>query len=602
MSQPTGEGSGQTTFERDGRSRPGWSRAARRYLPFVAIAAVIGVVVAVVGAGGGDDDGADGEDATVSTELTSNEELILSGPMTPQRAELEGVKPDFGPNCDTERGTIKLPTVYAPPCVEPFTGDNGGATATGVTEDEILIVRYVLNPEVDPTLTALASGVGADTDPETSNQAIFEFADVYNEVFETYGRRVVVEPYLATGRQDDEEAARADAIAIAEMEPFAVITGPLQAAPVFSEELASRGIICTGTCSSAVSESIIEPNLPYMLPITVTPDQASLLSAEMIGKLAGPGPAELAGDPDLQNRQRKYGLVWFDRPAGDQAESVQAMRDALAEFDIEIAPEADIRYELDLTRLQENARTIISRLKDAGVTTVIFRGDLITPQELTAEATAQDYFPEWILGPSVLADTTRWARSYDPEQWSNGFGISTTQSTRAEVVTQTPFRLYDWAYGGDPPNNTIDTQEPPLRWMFIGIHLAGPNLTPDTFREGLFRFPPAGGGPTTAQVSFGDHGVWSDIDLGGADDATILWWDPDASGQDENGNEGQGMYRYANGGQRYTLGNFPDALEEAGLFDNESSVLIYDQVPPEDRTPDYPRPEFERVQSARGGG
>ena len=32
------------------------------------------------------------------------------------------------------------------------------------------------------------------------------------------------------------------------------------------------------------------------------------------------------------------------------------------------------------------------------------------------------------------------------------------------------------------------------------------------------------------------------------------------------------MYRYANGGERYTIGNLPTSLEEAGLFDVDASV------------------------------
>ena len=107
---------------------PGWMKAARRYGPIAAVAVLIAGAVVVFGGGGddgGDDDAADGE-------IPSEEELIRSGPMTPQKAELEGVdldEIDFGPNCDTELGTIMLVSVYAPPCVEAFDGDNGGATA-----------------------------------------------------------------------------------------------------------------------------------------------------------------------------------------------------------------------------------------------------------------------------------------------------------------------------------------------------------------------------------------------------------------------------------------------------------------------------------------
>ena len=77
---------------------------------------------------------------------------------------------------------------------------------------------------------------------------------------------------------------------------------------------------------------------------------------------------------------------------------------------------------------------------------------------------------------------------------------------------------------------------------------------------------------------------------GGIDDATIIWFDPTVSGKDEVGNQGVGLYRYAKGGQRYTLGQFPDTVQDAGLFDDASSVTIFDQVPPSDQTPDYPPP------------
>jgi hypothetical protein len=51
------------------------------------------------------------------------------------------------------------------------------------------------------------------------------------------------------------------------------------------------------------------------------------------------------------------------------------------------------------------------------------------------------------------------------------------------------------------------------------------------------------------------------------------------------------MYRYANGGERYTIGNLPDSVEEAGLFDVDASVTVYETVPEEDQTPTYPPPD-----------
>jgi hypothetical protein len=570
-----------------GRRRTGPLTVARRYAPFLAMVMAIAAVVVVFGGDtGGDDAG------TTATEVASTDELMASGPVTWDRAEAEGRTDEieWGPDCDTETGRIRIPILVVPQCVEPFSGDNGGATYRGVTEDEILLIYYQTDPALDPIGASMVSATGADVDPESGARALQDYTDLYNSIFETYGRRVRVETFTGTGAGDDREAARADAITIAEREPFAVIGGPLQSGPAFAVELAARDIICGPTCATALPEEIVDEYYPYLWQVGPTPDQAAALAAEMIGKLARPGPATLAGDPALQSQDRRYALVHYDTAEGDHQAVFEALRDQLAENDVELT--IDIPYELDMAAMQEDARTIISRLESSGITTVIFYGDPLMPGTLTTEATAQDYRPEWILGPSLLADTTIFGRRADGEQWKNGFGLSLT-AARADRSTIDAFQVYEWAYGAPPENNTVSVIEPLVRTMFTGIHLAGPDLNPESLRDGFYRAPPAGGTPMTAQVSRGDHGVWPEQDNGGSDDATIVWWDPAATGEDETGNEGVGMYRFANGGQRYTLGNFPESPEEAGLFDVENSVTVYEQVPPEEQTPEYPPPEIE---------
>jgi hypothetical protein len=563
-----------------------WTRAAKRYGPIAAVVALIAGAVVVFGGGGGDDDGSDGGGG--ATEVASEDELIRSGPMTPQRAELEGVDDvDFGPRCDTETGRIALPMVLVPPCVEPFEGDNGGATSPGVTGDEVKIIYYSSDPANDPLGAAMIGGIGADVNADTAQEAVDRYADIYNQYFETYGRTVVVESFIGSGASDDVAAAKADAIAIAEKEPFAVIGGPAQSLSTFGPEIASRGIVCGPSCSGAAPEDVIEEYAPYLWLVGPTPDQAAALTAEMVSKLAGPGPAAMAGDPAMQGQDRVYGIVHYDTAEGEHQPVFEALARELGESGIDLA--TDVEFQLDLARMQENARTMITKLKDAGVTTVIFYGDPLSPSALTTEATAQGYFPEWILGPNVLADTTIFARGNDGQQWKNGFGLGLNPA-RGERSTTDAFRVYEWAYGEQPANNTVRVLEPPVRTMFAGIHMAGPELTPETFRDGLLRLPVGGGGPTIPQVSRGEHGVWPTFDWGGVDDAGIIWWDPEATGVDEVGRDGVGMYRYANGGERYAIGEFPDSLEEAGVFDVDSSVMVYDQVPAEDQVPDYPPP------------
>jgi hypothetical protein len=563
---------------------PPWMKGLKRYGPIVAVVALVAGAVVIFGGGGGDDE--DG-DSGGGTEAASQEDLIRSGPMTPEKAELLGEEVDFGANCDTELGRIMLKSVYAPPCVEPFEGDNGGATSPGVTADAVTVVYYRADPALDPLTAATIENAGADVNPESATETVRAFADLYNQLFETYGRTVNVEVYTGTGPGDDVAAAQSDAIAIAEKDPFAVFGGPNQAYNVFAAELASRGIICGPTCAIASPESVVEANQPYVWGQGPTPDQAAALASEAIGNLAGPGPAEFAGDEAMRTQDRTYALLHYENTDGDFAGVFETYQDELAANGIELT--TDIEFTLDLPRAQENARTLITRLREAGITTVIYTGDPLTPASLTEEATAQGYFPEWILASSYLMDTTLFGRRTDQQQWKNGFGVSAVPA-RGERSTNGAFQIWDWAYGGEPPNNTANILEPPLRTIFTGIHLAGPELTPETFRDGLYRYPISGGGPTEAQTSRGDHGVWPDHDWGGVDDMTLIWWDPTATGEDEVGTEGTGMYRYANGGERYTIGNMPTSIEETGLFDVESSVTVYDEVPEGDRAPDYPPP------------
>jgi len=564
----------------------GGARALRRYGPIVAAAVVVVAAVAIFGRG--DDDGDDGDEAALDVD---GDELADSGPITFQRAEEEGLDDiDFGDHCDPETGRIELPTTLAAQCVEAFEGDNGGATSKGVAEDEILIVSYQTDPEVDPLASSIASGGGADTDPALTEEALDNYARLYNEVYETYGRTVRVERFIGTGASDNVETAKADAIEIADMEPFAVIGGPGQATGPFAAELAKEGIVCGPNCTLSEPESILEDNLPYMWAPGPTPDQAASLAAEMVGKLVAPGKAELAGDEETRAQDRVYALLHYDTPGGDHQEIFEALRDDLADNGVELA--TDIRFELDLATAQEDARTMVARLEEAGVTTVLYYGDPFTPGPLTKEATEQDYHPEWIMGPTVLGDSTFFARMMDGEQWQNGFGMSLIAG-RGTPDTNESVHIYEWAFGEEPPANTVTVSEPPLRTLFTGIHLAGPELTPETFRDGLYRYLPSGGTPTNPQVSRGDHGFWPDTDLGGIDDMTLIWWDPDVEGPDEIDNQGPGMYRYANGGERYKLGDLPTSLEEAGLFDVESSVTLYEELPAEDVPPDYPSPELD---------
>lgn len=405
------------------------------------------------------------------------------------------------------------------------------------------------------------------------------------DIYETYGRTIDVEVMVGSGAADDVTAAVRDAIRVSEeIKPFAVINGPALTS-AFAETLADNGIICIN-CGLSVPDAVYQENAPYMWGNLPTPEQflrnfSTFTSRRLLGR-----QAEFAG-PELRDRERVFGTINFDQdpPVFEDVRREINERGKLRGYEAAVAES----YILDIARLPERAATIIAKMKAAGVTTVIFLGDPIMPQYLTQAATREDYYPEWVIAGTVLTDTTTLGRTYDPAQWAHAFGVSNLAGRRP-IEQQEQWRLHEWYYG-DTPDAALTSG---IIWPFVqllmtGIHMAGPNLTPETFRDGLFAYPPSGGGPTTPQISYGDHGYFPDPDFLSVDDVAEIWWDPEATGPDEqNKSEKPGMWRYANGGTRYLPGQIGSG--PPGAHDPATSPALFTETPPVDQYPDYPPP------------
>src|SRR5436309_322121 len=179
------------------------SRAVRRSSSFVAVVLSVAVVAGLLAVA------ASASPASDEADAQKNKALVLSGPMTTLKAKLQGkTDVDFGPNCDTTTGRVKIPTVYAPPCVQQFTGKNGGSTSQGVTGDAVKVVVYTGDPQKDPLLAGQIRAAGASLDLEPIRQTWQGYVDIYNKMFEMYGRKISVEFYLATGPGSDTTAAK----------------------------------------------------------------------------------------------------------------------------------------------------------------------------------------------------------------------------------------------------------------------------------------------------------------------------------------------------------------------------------------------------------
>ena len=543
----------------------------RRYAPALVVVVAL-VALGIVGSA------IRGPASTTSVDTAGTTNL----PITPQRAAAEHRQVDFGPTCDTATGRIRVPSVYAPPCVPPFSADNGGATAPGVTATTITVAVYRAAPDLLQE-GILAAGGTSDTADQFST-TLQNYVQYFEAHFETYGRKVKLVTVDASGGTSDDAAAKADAIRVAtEIKAFASFGGPAET-DAYARELAARHVLCIG-CSTGLSDATITALAPYIWGLPPSPEQQNLLTAQYIGGRLKGAPASHAGQPALQHKQRVFGLLAYDTPAGAFGPVRDHLAATLAADGVALA--AVGTYTLDVSQAQELARTLITKMKSAGVTSIILQTDPFGPVFLTKEATSQAYFPEWIVTGTVLTDTSVFARLYDQSQWQHAFGLSELPG-RVNEVNIEPYRVYQWQFGAAPPaSSTYDLiYENPLIF-FTAVHLAGPDLTAASFRDALYSYPVSGGGPTNATLSFGRHGFWPADDYLGFDDATEIWWDPTAAGPDEIGRTGgRGLYRYADGGRRFLPGHLPGGPDVA--FQPAGTVTIFD--PPPDAPPVYPSP------------
>jgi hypothetical protein len=527
--------------------------------------------------------GAGATAAAVGT--TSHQVSSSSVPLTFAQAKAEGKKIDWGPQCDTSTGRVAIPTGYAAPCVPPWKGgDNGGSTAPGVTADTITVALYQAQP--DAVQQTFFDRSGSDDSLAQERDTVQQYIDFFSAHYQLYGRTVKMVTVKASGAPDDEVAAKADADKVAdEIHAFASFGGPGET-PAYAKELAAKGVLCLGDCVIAEPDVFLQKNSPYVWPTLASPEQASEHWAAFVGtQLAGQKAAH-AGDPALQQKKRVFGVVHYDDSEGTFERSVTRFEQLLRGY--KVKPAVTRGYTLNLDTAQSDARTIIAKLKSAGVTSVILAGDPLFPIFLTKAATDQNYFPEWVVLGYAFTDTAVFGRQYDQQQWAHAFGVSLLPARTTDSLDELG-NLITWQTGQPPIAPTFRELDQSPLIFFTGVQLAGPDLTAAHFRDGLFNDPPPSTTvPTRMYMSWGKHGIWPGVDLTAGDDATVIWWDPKAVGPDEVGDVGPGLYRYADGGRRYLPGKWPKT--KVGLYDDATSITVLTKLPPADQPPSYPPP------------
>jgi hypothetical protein len=452
----------------------------------------------------------------------------------PGAAGLKNAKVALASTC--EGGARQTREPYSPPCIT-FSGNNGGATAPGVTGDTVTVTfREGDLPSVYAVAGQVAEKANIKDTQEDIRRTIRAYFDYFNKHFQLYGRKAEVVFYKGQGDQLSEffgagaEAANADALQVAkELKGFAdlsVLTTP------YAEALVRQKVVAMPPVH--MSAAWYKAHRPYAWGVLVDCTRlANSVVDYAVRRLVGK-PARYAGDPALRARTRSIGLIvpeqpWYQECAKEGAAKFKAKGGSFAH---------QINYTLDFSRLSSEAANMVAQMKDAGVTTVACMCDPVLPLFLSTQATQQEYHPEWLVTGTALTDVDLLGQIYDPDQWSHAFGISFLSDINQGVRSES-YRTYR-AVRDDEPAFIHDVLYYPILMFFLGVHMAGPRLTPETFEQGMFNYPVTQG--ETGQWSFGPD------DYTATDDAREMYFDPNATSPF---NSAKGRYVQTLGGKRY---------------------------------------------------
>lgn len=187
--------------------------------------------------------------------------------------------------------------------------------------------------------------------------------------------------------------------------------------------------------------------------------------------------------------------------------------------------------------------TLIPKLQQAGITTVACFCDPLLLAVLTAKASEQQYYPEWLNTGVALTDQDIVGQLFAAEQWKRSIGPSYAGATQPQG-RGVGYQAYR-AVRKDEPSIGVDLIYAQLQILAIGIQMAGPNLNPDTFADGMRKYP----------TSSGPLGTWKfgPNDYTTAQDSREIYWDPNRTSVQTNK---KGAYVETEGTKRYPIGGW----------------------------------------------
>jgi hypothetical protein len=285
----------------------------------------------------------------------------------------------------------------------------------------------------------------------------------------------------------------------------------------YAGALAKRKVIGFGT--PYLSRAWHEQRAPYAWSLATDGSIVSELAGEYAVKRLYGKPAVYAGGvagdgQPLKDRPRNIATLapensWYQ-------ESVENAQEVVRKGGQQ--PGFNRKYVLDLATMSDQATSIIAQLKDRNITTVLCGCDPILPVFLSGVANRENYYPEFIIVGTALTDADIVGQLWNQQFAAHAFGVSSLEPFLPPQNT-IAYQAYK-KVRGDEPAFSVDLIYYQMYMLAIGLQGAGPNLTPATFEQGMFAYPP----------KLGPVGLWKfgPGDRTAANDVREIYWDPSA--------------------------------------------------------------------------
>jgi hypothetical protein len=424
---------------------------------------------------------------------------------------------------------------YSPPCIA-FSGDNGGATSPGVSASQIN-VTYRITSDSESFQQTLASLGGANIVDTTADieRTINALATYFNTHFQFYGRKLNVEFFNGQGSITNEllgsgqQQADADAVtASQQLHAFAELNG---ASEPYGVALSQQKVVNFGV--PYLSADFMSQYAPYMWSLDTESNDVVAATSELGIKSMKGGNADYAGG-SLQGKPRKVAIIAPSNPWYQTAAQSAVQQDNAAGFPVT----DNIQYQLNLSTLSSQAATVISQLQNDGITTVFCGCDPVFPVYLTSRAAEQGYTPEWVVAGVALTDQDIVGQLFQQSEWSHAFGVSYDGATLPKQQTF-GYAAYKQVSPSTEPANAVDIIYAQMYEMAIGLQMAGPDLTPQSFESGMRAYPGSQAGAPNAL-----YGTWGfpNGHFTPQEDWTFIYWNPNLTSPY---NDKQGAYVFS---------------------------------------------------------